>query len=81
MATSKKKRSKPTESKTAKVIKMLQRKSGATREEICKVTDWTAINVLAVGLAHGLKMTKSKERPFTYYGAASKARKPAEASA
>lgn len=53
---------------TAMVGDMLQRRGGATRVQILQATGWPSVSVQDVAKACGLKLTKSKERPFTYFG-------------
>ena len=51
--------------KSAKVISMLRRKSGATREQILAATGWKAVSPAAI--ARGLQVIVDVEqRPYRY---------------
>jgi len=74
MATKSKKsttKAKPGENKSAKVIAMLKRPSGVTREEVLKVTGWKAVSMQQVATNAGvkLKIDDSNGRPFRYRAA------------
>ena len=71
MATKSKKsttKSKPGENKTAKVVAMLKRPSGVTREEVLTVTGWKAVSMQQVATNAGvkLKMEKIEGKPIRY---------------
>jgi hypothetical protein len=56
------------ESKSAKVVALLQRASGVTREEVLKVTGWKAVSMQALASNAGvkLKMEKVEGKPIRY---------------
>jgi hypothetical protein len=56
------------ESKTAKVVAMLQRASGCTREEVLALTGWKAVSMQQVAESAGvkLKMEKVEGKPIRY---------------
>jgi hypothetical protein len=55
------------ESKTAKVIAMLRRAGGVTREQVLEVTGWKAVSLQSVATKVGLKLkVDESKRPFTY---------------
>ena len=55
------------DNKTQKVIAMLKRASGCTREQVLKATSWKAVSMQQMAAAGGLKLkTDKSERPFVY---------------
>ncbi len=53
--------------KTAKVVSLMHRATGVTREQVLKATGWTAVSMQQVAKQAGVKLrVDSKERPFTY---------------
>lgn len=58
------------ESKTSKVIALMQRASGVTREEVLKVTGWKAVSMQQVATNAGVKLKiDDSERPYRYRAA------------
>jgi hypothetical protein len=55
--------------KTEKIYKLLTRKSGCTRAEVLKATNWPAISIQKISETLGLKLRKDDaNRPYRYYG-------------
>lgn len=53
--------------KTAKIIALLRRKDGATREQVLKATGWKAISMQQVTEKANVKLrVDRKVRPFVY---------------
>lgn len=56
--------------KTAKVVALLKRAGGCTREDILKVTGWKAVSVQQVAKGAGIKLKVDESaRPFKYKAA------------
>ena len=56
---------KPRQNKSAKVITMLRRKGGVTRDQILKATGWKAVSPQAI--ARGLQVIVDiEQRPYRY---------------
>jgi hypothetical protein len=57
----------PRENKTAKVVALLQRAGGVTREDVLAATGWKAISMQSVAEKAGLKLkVDESKRPFVY---------------
>jgi hypothetical protein len=56
------------ESKTGKIVALLQRPGGVTREQVLKATGWKAISMQQIAKAGGvkLKMQKVEGKPIVY---------------
>jgi hypothetical protein len=53
--------------KSAKVVAMMRKVGGTTREEILKVTGWKAVSPAAVAAGSGFKIKiDTSERPYRY---------------
>jgi hypothetical protein len=64
------KTAKPRQSKSAKIVAMLQRPSGVTREQVLKVTGWKAVSMQQMAGNAGIKLkVDESKRPFVYRAA------------
>jgi len=55
--------------KSAKIVAMLRRANGCTREEVLKETGWMAVSMQQQARAAGIKLKINKEqRPYRYAG-------------
>jgi hypothetical protein len=55
------------ESKAAKVVALLRRPSGCTREQVLEVTGWKAVSMQQQAAAAGLKLKiDDSEKPYRY---------------
>lgn len=58
------------QSKTAKVILLMKRPNGCTREEVLKATGWRAVSMQQLAASAGVKLKiDDKERPYRYRAA------------
>ena len=58
---------KPREGKTSKVIALMKRAKGVTREEVLKVTGWKAVSMQQLAKSSGVKLkVDESERPYRY---------------
>jgi hypothetical protein len=53
--------------KSAKVVEMMRKNGGVTREQVLRATGWKAVSMQALAKAAGVKLkVNEKERPFRY---------------
>jgi hypothetical protein len=56
------------DNKTQKVIALMRRPSGVTRDQVVKLTGWKAVSMQALAANAGVTLkVDNKERPFTYH--------------
>jgi hypothetical protein len=61
------KTAKPRQNKLAKIVALLKRPSGCTREEVLKATGWMAVSMQQQARAADLKLkVDESKRPFVY---------------
>jgi hypothetical protein len=63
------KTAKPRQNKLAKIVALLKRPSGCTRDDVLKATGWMAVSMQQQARAAGIKLKINKEqRPYRYAG-------------
>jgi hypothetical protein len=61
---------KSTNSKTQKVIALMKRAAGVTREEVLKLTGWKAVSMQALAKSAGVTLKiDNSEQPYRYRAA------------